>query len=119
MKEWYWRVVAAVAVVVAAAYVFGVCRPLSPAPVEAVAGNMIALAPSDQNSYALYIIDTSKKVLLVYNSRGRGTLGDFGLIYGRSIEADAVLAQRGEITFNRNGYTAAKIMRELKRLPPP
>lgn len=122
MRDWYWRVVAAAAVVVAAAYVFGVCRVFAPRPVDAVGGDIIALAPGNTNSYALYVIDVSRKVLLVYNSRGAGrgsTLSSFRLIYGRNMEADAVLAQEGqEIKFNPNGYSVRDVMKALRKLRP-
>ena len=119
MKEWYWKVVGAVGLVVAAAYVFGVCRPFTPTPVGAQSAELIAVAPSNQNSYALYVIDVPKRVLLVYSTSARGSLTSFGLMYGRHMEADLVVAQKGrELRFRQKPYSVPEMVRHLRGLGP-
>ena len=119
MKDWYWKVVAGLGLVVAAAYVFGVCRPLSPAPVGAQSGDLIAVTSGNQNANTLFVIDVSKKVLLVYDSSARGGLSGFSLFYGRHIEPDAVVASRaryGELRYSSKGYPGKTIHDNLRRL---
>lgn len=117
MRDWYWRVVAAAGVMVAAVYVFGVCRPFAPAPVSAQGANIIAATPGNQNAYTLYVIDASKRVLLVYDSSGRGSLNSFSLVYGRRIDTDAVVvsqALHGELKFNPRGYKGSEVSKALR-----
>ena len=116
MKDWFWRTVAVVGLVVAAAYVFGVCRPFAPTPVGAQGSSLIAVTPGNQNSYALYIIDVSKRVLLVYDSRGGTRLTSFDLMYGRNIEPDAVLAQQ-ILSMRWKAYSSAQVRKLLKGIP--
>ncbi len=117
MKDRFWKLAAAVGLVVAAVYVFGVCRPFAPVPVGAQSGEIIAVAPSNNSSYALYVIDTSKKVLLVYDaSGGVSRLSSYSLIYGRTIDPDAVLVTRmgdGELKFNSRGYSGLQVRRSI------
>lgn len=116
MRDWYWRVVAAAGVMVAAVYVFGVCRPFAPAPVSAQGANIIAVTPGNQSAYALYVIDASKRVLLVYDSSGRGSLNNFSLVYGRMIDRDAVLVSQvrnRELPFKPRGYSGAEVTKAI------
>jgi hypothetical protein len=107
----FWRVAASAALVLALAYV--VSRfTAETAPVRAQAGDVIAITGDDQTGlHKLYLIDTSRKVILVY---GPGqTQYQFSLLAGRYYLLDAQLAENSEISFRANGYSLPEIKRNL------
>ena len=108
------KVIAVAALLVAAAYV---STPLwapagSPAAPYACAsgagaGSLIAFVQEVQSVEKLYLIETSSKVLLVYDNGFNGNA--FNFVHGRAINFDVIATQKmgqqgQEMPFNPRGY---------------
>ena len=113
----FWRVMAVLALLVAAAYV---TRPVwsslvNPKSAEAdggaSAGDLIAIGSVNQNRDNLWLVDTSKKVICFYEDRG----SSFGLKFARNYAMDVQIPT--ELRYNANGYSYPAIKGILDTLP--
>ena len=121
----FMRVVAALALAVAAIYV---TTPLwapagSPAAPSAyacggAAGSVISFVQQIQGQEKIYLLDTSTKVLLVYAASNGSA--SFNFVTGRSVEFDATFAQklaaRGQdLPFRAQGYDFVSVKNEAEK----
>ena len=82
--SWFWRAVACVALVAALGYV--VSQFTSAPPVHAQGGAVVAVAERDSEQARLFIVDNSRKVILVYGGAARFK---FSLLAARYYDKDA------------------------------
>ena len=61
--------------------------------------NMIAVAGNRDNR--MYLVDTDRKVILVYEALGKK---GFGLVAGRTYELDRAVTVKSELLWNGKGY---------------
>ena len=101
----FWQGLACVALV--AALGVAVMHVSSARPVRAeAAGNIIAETASENGLHRLFLIDTSRKVILVYGGRNQY---DFTMLAGRYFDYDAQATVNNEWTFKQNGYPAKQM----------
>lgn len=97
--NWFWRGAACAALFLALAYV--VSRFTSAAPARAQGGRIIVEAASENALHRLYVVDTSRSVILVY---GGTSAYRFSLLASRYFEIDAKATVNREFPFKTNGY---------------
>ncbi len=97
--NWFWRGAACAALLLALAYV--VSRFTSAPPARAQGGRIIALAERENNLARLFLIDTSRSVVMVY---GGTSAFRFSLLASRYFEIDAKATVNREFPFKTNGY---------------
>ena len=104
----FWQGLTCVALVAALAVV--VVHVTSARPAKAgggAAGGIIAVTESDGGEARLYVIDTNRKVLLVYGSyRQRDR---FLMLAGRYFDMDAQATVGMQHPFNQRGYTITQM----------
>jgi len=116
----FWKIFAAGALIVAAAYVGVLLRNGRPVYSKAEAGGgaiegVIAFTSDSSNSSRLFIINPSKKVILVYQAAGSTDKG-VSLVAGRSFAADEDLCSHGEgieIPYKSDGYSIVDVKKTL------
>ena len=97
--NWFWRGAACAALLLALAYV--VSRFTSAPPARAQGGRIIVFAERENNLARLFLIDTSRSVILVY---GGQSAFRFSLLASRYFEIDAKATVNREFPFKASGY---------------
>ena len=109
----FWQGLTCVALVAALAVV--VMHVVSERPVKAgggAAGGIIAVTEADGSQARLYLIDTSRKVLLVYGGYQKDR---FSMLAGRYIEYDMQATVGNEWPFKQQGYPALQMKTFVER----
>ena len=104
--NWFWRGAACAALILALGYV--VSRFTSAPAVRAQGGRIIAVTAAENNLHRLYVIDTSRNVILVY---GGTSPFRFSLLASRYFDKDAQATVSKEFPFKTNGWP----LREMER----
>lgn len=105
----FWRVMAVLALVTALAYT--VSRFWSaPDPVHAQAGGTIAVTGNEQSYHRLYLIDSGKRVILVYGPKGRNQYS-WSLLAARYYGVDAEATVKKEFEFRTSGYPITEMQK--------
>ena len=104
--NWFWRGAACAALLLALAYV--VSRFTSAAPAQAQGGRIIVEAANENSLHRLYVVDTSRSVILVY---GGSSAFRFSLLASRYFELDAKATVNREFPFKANGYPITEMER--------
>lgn len=113
--SWFWRVMACAALLVAIAYVW---RLSETPPLRAQGGDVIAVTGWDDGTHRLYLVDTAKKVILVYGYSVANQKYDFTLIAARYYDIDAQAAVGSEYPGSQKGYDIKYMSNELRRRAP-
>jgi len=106
----FWQGLSCVALVAALAVV--VMHVTSPRPVKAdgaSAGGIIAVTAAESSNHRLYLIDTNRKVILVYGGRNQW---EFTMFTGRYFDMDSQATVGLEHRFRQQGYT----IREMQQI---
>lgn len=111
---WFWRAVAVVALMAALGYVAS--RFVSPPPVQAQAGSIIAVTAAEQAVHRLFLVDTSRNVILVYG--GATNAFSFTLLAGRYFDVDAKATVGREFPFRQRGYKITEMQRHAEETRP-
>ena len=98
-----------------AALAVAVFHVSSPRPVQAQAGGILAVTAAESGLHRLYILDTSRKVVLVYDGRSQG---QFTMLAGRYFDVDSQATVGSEWKFQPQGYTITQMQNYLKRKNP-
>ncbi len=106
---WFWRAVAVVALMAALGHVAS--RFVSAPQVQAQAGSIIAVTAAEDAVHRLYLIDTSRTVILVY---GGVNAYSFTLLAGRYYDVDAKATVGREFRFNQRGYKITDMQRHAE-----
>ena len=107
--NWFWRGAACAALLLALAYV--VSRFTSAPPARAQGGRIIIDVANENNLHRLYVVDTSRSVILVY---GGTSAYKFSLLASRYFELDAKATVNREFPFKSNGYPITEMERYSK-----
>ncbi len=110
--DWFWRVFAVGALLVALGYV--VSRFTAAPPVHAGGdGGFIMEAASSQGTVdKVYVLDTTRKCLILYGSPSRH---DLTMLASRYIGYDCEATVGMEFVGRSRGYSATDVKRELDR----
>lgn len=109
----FWQGLTCVALIAALAVV--VVHVTSTRPAKAgggAAGGVIAVTAAESGLHRLYIIDTNRKVILVYGGRNQY---EFTMLAGRYFDMDAQATVGSEHKFNQRGYTITQMQMYLKK----
>ncbi len=112
--NWFWRGAACAALLLALAYV--VSRFTSAPPARAQGGRIIAITERENNLARLFVIDTSRSVIMVY---GGQSAFRFSLLASRYFEMDAKATVKKEFPFKANGYSITEMEREWRKTQQP
>jgi predicted alpha/beta-hydrolase family hydrolase len=116
--SWFWRGVACVALLAALGYLAHRFAAAEPVRAQGMAGSVIAVTGDEQDLHRLYLVDTSRKVVLVYgtsSSAGRG----FTLLASRYYEFDVLATVNTEWPYRNQGYPATQMKRHLDKIKTP
>jgi hypothetical protein len=107
----FWRGVAVVALVAALGYVVSTFTQAPPAYAES--GSVMAVVGNENMRHQLYVIDASRKVILVYG--GGANAYKFTLLASRYYEVDAQATVEREFPFQAGGYNIKAMEGYLKK----
>ena len=107
--KWFWRGLACASLV--AALGIAVMHFTSARPVQAQAGSVIAVTAAENGLHRLFLIDTTRSVILVYGGTSQYM---FTLLAGRWYDADAQATVKTEWRFNQRGYPITQMDKYLK-----
>ncbi|MHC4249444.1 MAG: hypothetical protein ACYS9X_10000 [Planctomycetota bacterium] len=109
----FWQGLSCVALVAALAVV--VVHVTSERPAKAgggAAGGIIAVTAAESGLHRLYLVDTNRKVVLVYGGRNQY---EFSMLSGRYFDIDAQATVGSEWQFRQQGYTITQMQMYLKK----
>jgi len=109
--NWFWRGVAVIGLLVALGYV--VSRFTQTAPVHAQGGSTMAVCGNENNTHQLYIVDASRKVILVYGAGASNYT--FSLLAARYYDVDAQATVGKEFRYNQRGYSIKTMQAQAQR----
>ena len=101
----FWQGLACVALVAALGVVVLHVSSARPVRAESASG-IIAETAAENGLHRLFLIDTNRKVILVYGGR---TQYDFTMLAGRYYDYDAQATVKFEYPFNQRGYPAKQM----------
>ncbi|MHC5053522.1 MAG: hypothetical protein ACYTKD_02260 [Planctomycetota bacterium] len=108
----FWQGLSCVALVAALAVVVVHVTSARPAKADGAAGGIIAVTAAESGMHRLYLIDTNRKVILVYGGRNQY---EFSMLSGRYFDIDAQATVGSEWQFRQQGYTITQMQMYLKK----
>jgi hypothetical protein len=108
--NWFWRGVAVVGLLIALGYV--VSRFTQVPTAHAESGAVNAVTGNENDKHQLYIVDSSRKVILVYG--GGASQYNFTLLASRYYEIDAQATVNNEFPYNQRGYNIKQMQTHVK-----
>ena len=110
--SWFWRGMSVLGLMVALGYVVAqFTRQVE--PIRAQGGSLDVVTGNESDSHRLYVLDSTRNVLLVYGPTSRAS--GFSLLASRYIEQDFNATIGQEFKFRANGYPAEEMLREAQK----
>lgn len=105
----FWQGLSCVALIAALAVVVVHVTSARPVKADGAAGGIIAVTAAESGLHRLYLIDTNRKVILVYGGRNQY---EFEMMTGRYFDMDSQATVGMQHRFKQSGYT----IREMQQI---